>query len=514
MPKIQIRNFSLSIVTVLIGLNSFSETKVVQSEYRRPFVSPISQDQAASILSILKKDASPKTRAIKNIPYYQGGGSHNAAAKALSEDEKWNICLADENRFMEIKSQLLDKFEKNFLSKNSLNLMKQFSSSPQWTSLTSPLKVSKRVDNIDIYSNLKVKILKKNSEIKKDIDAYFSKFQSIDYADFQVQKFIAPKNYRENNSYTFSKVDIEMKMDIRGVDKEKSLRQDRAVVKATLVKEKNKWVFNKINILNFESLMNKKPFFKDITQESGLNKIVSYQRLEAIRRGGYAIAASDYNNDGFTDLYVGSYGNGEIYKGSKNGDFIKEKDSGINEERYVKSAAWVDLDNDDNKDLVLVKFIPNEEVTKKSTAYTYNNSIVIYQNKGNGKFVKAPSIKETDPTADAMPMAIADFNNDGLLDLYVGYPGSKDFTSYSSGNSNFGLKTQGVYLNKGNFVFEPQIMSDYLPNNFEKFSHLQKLFPHSASAVDFNQDGLMDIIVIDDRGNLSPAYENIGGGKF
>ncbi|MBT3586459.1 MAG: CRTAC1 family protein, partial [Halobacteriovoraceae bacterium] len=256
-------------------------------------------------------------------------------------------------------------------------------------------------------------------------------------------------------------------------------------------------------ILKGETLVSTKPSFINTTTASIGNNVPIYKREEAIRRGGYALAISDYDGDGIQDMYVGAAEKGTLLRGLGNGKFAKANIPAIENYSLVKAAVWGDYFNTGRQDLLLVRFTPNESAAKKS-------DVVMFENLGGGKFKERKGWFKIKNNSDyAMPVAVADLNGDKLLDFYIGYPGAKDFTILGESHyDNKKLQVQGLFLNQGKGKFK-----DFSREALGE-SAFQRIYPHSAMSVDYDQDGDMDLVVIDDRGNLSPVYKNDGHGKF
>jgi len=90
----------------------------------------------------------------------------------------------------------------------------------------------------------------------------------------------------------------------------------------------------------------------------------------------------------------------------------------------------------------------------------------------------------------------------------VGYPGIQDFTILKKAS---GIKdVQGVYLNdkKGSFT---DFTDHFRVGDYQNDTHL---FPHSSLAADFDQNQKIDLLIADDRNDLSPIYVNQGGALF
>ena len=88
--------------------------------------------------------------------------------------------------------------------------------------------------------------------------------------------------------------------------------------------------------------------FEDVTERAGLQG-VGY---------GMGVASADYDNDGYEDLYVTSYGGNKLYHNNGDGTFtdVTEK-AGVGASGWSTSAAWVDLDADGLLDLVVLRYL-------------------------------------------------------------------------------------------------------------------------------------------------------------
>lgn len=435
---------------------------------------------------------------------------NKAEVEVTKEPTPLNQCRNKVIAFEKYQKPIMFHIEESFLNKNPSDFTKAFTkemSVSSFTQFQAPATTELN-DGIKLTRYEQFKNLQSKKDIESDLKDYFKDFKKIE--KFEWDAFEVGVLDGKNELSVFFMV--------KGIKTDGTRRQDSGIFKLGLAKIGDKWMAQNLKMEKMNTLVKTTPSHYKL---SSALETKTYQRLEAIRRGGYAIAVGDYNNDGNQDLLVGAYGPMEIFKGDGKGNFKKDEATKIPPFTLVKSAAWADFDNDGDQDLILVRFIPDdpEQVTDENQSFKLSrvaSSVLIYENEGKGTFKSIPQKlnKENYIFERAMPVAIGDFNRDGLLDAYVGFPGVKDFTALTPADDarKYGHKAQAIFLNKGGLKFESENMSNY--NDFEIFSKGNVLYPHSAVAADVDQDGVQDISVIDDRGNISPIYHNNGSGKF
>ena len=90
--------------------------------------------------------------------------------------------------------------------------------------------------------------------------------------------------------------------------------------------------------------------FTDVTERSGL--------AGASTGYGMGVAVGDYDNDGFVDLYLTSFGRNSLYRNRGDGTFedVTAK-AGVGASGWSTSAGFVDYNNDGRLDLFVTRYL-------------------------------------------------------------------------------------------------------------------------------------------------------------
>ena len=293
---------------------------------------------------------------------------------------------------------------------------------------------------------------------------------------------------------------ITMSFDLRSEMTDGSRQQNRGHVTLTCVKS-DQWKIQSLSTSDFERLTSTRgPAFVDKTSALNLDTLPITDRKEAIRRGGYALVVSDYDQDGLKDMLVGNYGPINLLRNTGNGYEDVTTAAGLDPEEVIKGAGFVDMDNDGDRDLVLLRFTDADDP---------RGDFVIYENDGDGTFTKHTDLLPRRRSYDTpMPLSMGDYNNDGWIDIYIGFPGVRDFTSGISASERPEWQaSQGIWFNKGNWTFEEAPDDNGVVADNSTYSH-------AAASTDLDGDGWIDLLVVDDSGRINPVFRNSGSGNF
>ena len=181
----------------------------------------------------------------------------------------------------------------------------------------------------------------------------------------------------------------------------------------------------------------------------------------------------DYDLDGYVDLSVADVTKVTLYRNKGNGTFS----TGISLNESADKVMWADYDNDNDPDLLAIDNFRDH----------------LYENNGDGSFTKhvLRQLVHDSESANAIDATWGDYDNDGDMDLYL--------VSGGSPSSNL------LYRNNGDGTF----------TNTRNLNIVNDQGDWKGAAWgDFNNDGDLDLLAIEDNGSTQSLYQSDGDGTF
>jgi len=296
-----------------------------------------------------------------------------------------------------------------------------------------------------------------------------------------------------------------------------------------------------------------KGHFTDVTKQVGLE-----------RTGwGQAVCAGDYDNDGYTDLFVTYWGQNILYRnidGKRFEDVTAKAHLRQDRVRYNTSCAFLDFNNDGRLDLFVANYLKFDfDSTPKpgDNPYCFYMQIpvncgprglpfdrnILYRNNGDGTFSdmsEAAGITKADEDY-ALGVLVADFNHDGRPDIFVSGDVTPSLLYVNRGDGTFSEEglLRGVALNEdghassgmgvctGDYDNDGQL--DIFRNNFSDeretlyhnrrkgefddattragLSHNTSYVGWGCGFVDFDNDGWKDLLLV--NGHVFPEIDQL-----
>ena len=243
--------------------------------------------------------------------------------------------------------------------------------------------------------------------------------------------------------------------------------------------------------------------FTDVTEKAGLAGV------------GYSmgVAAGDYDNDGFVDLYVSGVNRNQLFHNNGDGTFtdVTQK-AGVGGmvpkfgKAWSVAAGWFDYNSDGLLDLFVVNYLNYSIKTATHCVQqglpAYCNPVdflgmpnILYRNNGDETFTDVSEQSHISQyVGKGMGVAFADYDNDGFTDVFVSNDTFENYLLHNNGD--------GTFTNVA------------MPAGVAYNSYGNAIAGMGADFRDIDNDGKPDIFETAMFREGFPLYRNSGDGQF
>ena len=262
--------------------------------------------------------------------------------------------------------------------------------------------------------------------------------------------------------------------------------------------------------------------FVDVLAGSGVDFVHSFGDQEMnnlVESSGFGICVFDFDGDHLLDIYLV---NGARVEGVTDAAVLDDgpelrnrlfrnlgewrfedvtESAGVGDTGFGMGCVAGDLDNDGKKDLIVTNYGPDRWYRNEGSG---TDGLVTFRDQ-------TPAIVAADPTW-SLGATLADFDRDGLLDVYTGKyvqfdPDYKAFyvADRFPGPLAYPGEQDRLYRNEGDWIFADETAQMGMVNPEGRAM--------GVGAFDYDSDGWIDLFVANDA-MANYFYRNLGNGKF
>ncbi len=236
--------------------------------------------------------------------------------------------------------------------------------------------------------------------------------------------------------------------------------------------------------------------FSDVSASASVDVAIGYSQ---------GCAVTDYNVDGFPDLFVCCYGMSRLFRNQGDGTFELVEEHKLPTKGWGTAAAFGDQNQDGFPDLMLARYtdwsLEKDVVCHDSngerdlcgpTSYP-GTPCQFFKNQGDGSFIDQSEQIGIEDGVHGLGVIVSDLNDDGFLDFYV----SSD------------AMLNHLYMGGAEFLEEKGLVAGVACGEWGQ--------PEAGMGLDigdYNGDGLADIFVTNFENEDNSLYRNLGAGQW
>ena len=302
--------------------------------------------------------------------------------------------------------------------------------------------------------------------------------------------------------------------------------------------------FQNTIVMSTEIQKNIVPEFSDRLFSNDGNRFTDITEISGITNKAWGLSASisDFNNDGWLDIYVcNDFLEPDIlWINNKNGGFTNEVLDYMDHISYYSMGSDVaDINNDGFHDLMVLDMVSEDHMRSKQnmpgmSSSQFNTMVnfgyhhqymanMLQMNNGNSTFSEISHFAGVSKTDWSWGPLFADFDNDGLRDLFISNGIKRDMTDNDYKNKLGQRSAKGqmtleevyeiapstklknyIFKNSGDAVFE---------NKVKEWGFDQNLNSNGAAYSDLDNDGDLDL-VINNLEDFASIYENHSSNNY